>query len=157
MYRLVKSRIAEQRTIGESSINAADCFEARGAEGNITVKLSSRQGNQHWTYHQKKWFESNPGGRQNAGKVKPCLYAPKCGENSSIDWFVERWHVVRTRAPNSDPHTLFHKKSGPIPHVWTKTYILIVLVLSQWLSPLYTHISPLYTHISPSTDWLKHH
>jgi hypothetical protein len=47
MYRLVKSRIAEQRTIGESSINAADCFEARGAEGNITVKLSSRQGNQH--------------------------------------------------------------------------------------------------------------
>ena len=47
MHRLVKSRIAEQCTIGESSINAADCFEARGAEGNITVKLSSRQGNQH--------------------------------------------------------------------------------------------------------------
>jgi hypothetical protein len=46
MYRLVKS-IAEQRTIFESSINDADCFEARGAEGNITVKLRSRQGNQH--------------------------------------------------------------------------------------------------------------
>ena len=52
MYRLVKS-IAEQRTIFESSINDADCFEARGAEGNITVKLRSRQGNQHRTYHQK--------------------------------------------------------------------------------------------------------